>query len=220
MLAFFEVISNSSIILSVILSFLLMIRFSRLSLVLKFIAIYIIVGASFDVVSAAFYEQKENNLLFLHLFTIFEFILLSKFFQSIFRFLNSKFNILYITIFGSIFLVANSLFVQTIDIYNSYSHSIVSAIIIAYCIHFFVLILEYSNSSKEFAIIKWFVICLFFLHSVSLIVILFGNLMMDVSRDLQSYVWTFRGIVILATKIVMTIFFARLLLLNSEKVNT
>lgn len=216
MISIYESISLASITISAILALMIILRFHKLQPVLKVVGIYIIVSAAIDLVSFSLYKQVANNLRFLHLFTLFEFVILNHLFKLLFRYFSSKLNVYYLAIPGTLFILFNTIFIQNINSYNSYSSILVSTIIIGYCIHFFILILDIEVQNLQFRALKWFIICLFVFHSISLIIMLFGNMLHDVSIEAQSYVWGFRSIVIFVTKIILFICFIQLFLIKSN----
>ena len=220
MIEFFDTIANITIILSSLLAIVLIVKYSKLNSSLKLVAIYIIGSASIDIVSTAFYEIQESNLLFLHLFTLFEIIVVSKLFQLLYRRLNSTLKIEFIAILVVIFVIFNSIFLQSLTEFNTYSSAVVSFVILGFCIYYFSLILENKIENYQFLVLKWFIYTLFFYHSISLIVMLLGNLINTMDKEFQVYIWTFRIIIILATKVVLIFYFSKLFLKNSKlKVN-
>lgn len=216
MLEIFEMIADTTIILSVVLALAIILKFSQLSLPLKFVGVYLIVGASIEIVSSAYFSVEQSNLVFLHLFSFFEIVFLTHLFHVLFKILNSTIKIYYIAIPGIIFVILNSIFIQDIYQLNTYSSILTSTYIIGYCIHFFVLILDFKAPNSQFATLKWFIICLFIFHSISLGFMVFGSLLKDLSRQAQSIVWTFRGAVMLVTKVILIASFAQLFLNNSK----
>jgi len=216
MVYLYEIIIKTTVALSTVLALLLIFKYHKLNFFLKVVGIYIIVGASIDIVSTALYYEKENNLQFLHLFTLFEFVILSYLFKNLFELLKSKINILYLSIPSTIFIIINAWLIQNIESLNSYSSILSSIIIIGFCIHFFILILDIDIKNFQFITLKWFIICLFLYHSISIIVMLFGGIILSISRDVVTTIWGFRSVVIMATKIVISICFIKLFFFNSN----
>jgi len=214
MVDLFNVISNITILVSTLLAILLIIKYNHLSSFLKIVAVYLIAGASIDLVSSAYYNVKANNLRFLHLFTLFEFVILSYLFHLLFIFLKSKSYVLHIAIPVTLFTIFNSIFLQSINSINSYSSVLSSFMILAFCIYFFRLILDYPKKNAHFVTLKMFIICLFFHHCTSIIVMFFGGLILDISTEMVTYIWSFRSVVILATKLVISFYFVKLLFLS------
>lgn len=216
MLEVFEMIADATVILSVLLALAIVFKFLQLSYSLKLVGIYLIVGASFEIISSAFFSVARNNLIFLHVFTFFEIVFLSHFFHYLFKNLKSKLQIYYVAIPFIIFVIGNTLFVQKINELNSYSSMLTSIFIMGCCIHFFILILDFKSPNIQFATLKLFVICLFIFHSMSLGFMLFGDVFNNLSTESESIVWSFRSIVMLATKVVLLISFGKLFLKNSK----
>ena len=216
MIFLYEIIGSTTVLLSTILSCLLLIKFHKLNDLLKVVGIYIIVGTSIDIVSTALYQLQQSNLKFLHLFTLIEFVLLSYLFNALYAQHNSKFKLLYLAIPVTIFIIVNSIFIQDLNSFNSYSTTLCSAVIIGYCIHYFSLILENQNQNIQFQTTKWFIITVFIIHCISLIVMLFGNFFYEVSQQAQSYIWSFRSLIIFSTKIILLYFFYKLLFNKSN----
>ena len=216
MIYLYSKLTDATVLTSVLLAILLIINFNRLSKPLKIVGIYLIAGASIDIVASALSKRYESNLVFLHLFTLLEIVIISYLFKVLFISLKSKFNVTYIAIPATAFVIINTCFIQSIDTYNTYSSTLISLIILAFCIQFFVSILGIHKKDYQFVTLKWFVICLFFFHSISLIVMLFGNLFQEMSLDGQAYVWSFRAVVIFATKIILSYWFIKLFYSKNE----
>lgn len=214
MIQLFDLIANSSIIIAAILAIILLTKFKHLTGLLVHVGIYIIVGSAIDIISTALYYQVENNLRFLHLFTFFEFVILSSIFWNLFRQYQSKINIFYTSSIITLLIILNSLFVQDIDTLNSYSSILSSVVLISYCIHYFVIILDKNLDSIEQTILKWFIICVFFLQCTTLIVMIFGGVILDISREAGSYIWSLRVFIIFLTKIILVVLFSKFLLGN------
>ena len=213
MVEVFNFISDITILVSTILALIILLKFNHLSSFLKVVGIYIIAGASLDLVSSAVFSVKANNLRFLHLFTLFEFVIISYLFHLLFLALKSKSYVIQIAIPVTLFTLFNSLFLQSINSINTYSSVLCSFIILAFCIYFFRLILDFPESNFQFTTLKWFIVCLFFHHCTSIIVMFFGGLILDISTEMVTYIWSFRSVIILATKLTIAYYFIRLLFL-------
>ena len=212
----FEILANATVMLSALLALAIIIRFNVLIYPLKLVGLYLIVSASIDVVSTAFFSVARSNLFFLHFFSFFEIAFLSSLFYVIFKILKSKLPIIYIAIPATILVVLNSLFVQNFDELNSYASILVSIVVLGYCIHYFLLILEVRNLHPQFSTLKVFIYCLFLFHSMSLGFMVFGGFLENLSIESETIIWTFRAFVIFATKVVLMVSFIRLFLKNSK----
>lgn len=216
MIEFYELIGKITVALSTILALILIVNYRKLPYILKVVGIYIIVGAAIDIVATSLYYIQESNLVFLHLFTLFEIVILSHLFHVIFKRLKSKTNVYYIAIPATLLIILNTIFIQNIDMFNSYSSMLTSVIIIGFSIHFYLLSLEFHTPNFQFITLKWFVNCLFIYHSISLIVMLFGSVFHNISQESQSYIWIFRSTIILITKIILISCFLKLFLNNKN----
>ena len=216
MLGFFEVIADATVVLSILLALAIIIKFNYLSTPLKIVGLYLIVNSSLEIVSTAFYSISANNLIFFNLFTFFEIVILTLLFKFLFKVINSSTNIYYIGIPTILFVILNTLFIQDIYQINTYSSALVSIVILGYCIHFFILILDVKAPNYQFTTLKWFVICIFIFHSISLVFMIFDSLLSDLSKDAQSSIWSFRSVVLLITKIILIICFAKLFLKSNK----
>lgn len=79
---------------------------------------FLITGLLIQVVALVLWYQGENNLPLLHLYTFFEFVFLSLFYQSLLRELKLKYFVHFI-LFGAVLILLNSLFIQPLIAFNS-----------------------------------------------------------------------------------------------------
>lgn len=218
MIELFNGIANFTVLLSTLLAIAILLKFKSLSHPLKIVGIYVIASASIDLVSTALYEIRESNLKFLHLFTLIEIILIGKLFQVLYISLKRRINMYYLLLPIILFIILNSAFIQPLHIYNSYSAALASISIIAMSIYFFYLILDFKAPNYDFIVVKWFIYTIFIYHSVSLIIMFLSNVINTLSKESQSFVWTFRILVILATKVILVLCFTKLFL-SQRKLN-
>lgn len=216
MLNLFDNIATVTTILSSLLAILLIIKYYTLNSSLKLVAVYLIGSAAIDIVSSAFFEIQESNLKFLHLFALFEIIVISKIFQLSYWNFKSHLKIEFIGIPVALFVILNTIFLQDLTIYNTYSLALVSIVILGYCIYYFFLLLDFNDSNFEFIVLKWFIYTLFFYHSISLIIMFLGNLLKTIDTESQVYIWLFRVFIILASKVILIFYFSKLFLKSSK----
>jgi hypothetical protein len=74
-----------------------------------------------------------------------------------------------------------------------------------------------AEVTDELKTIKIIVSCLLLVFGTSLIVLLFSNAMLDISTTYQLYIWDFRGILILVTKVIIGFVFANLVYQSRTK---
>jgi hypothetical protein len=196
---FWIYIANFTVGISIFLAFICIYVYKKLDKLFTPFLIYLIAAGSFELVTSAYATVQANNLMYIHLFTLLEFVLLSIFFDNIFKYLQAKFNNRKITYIISIFVVLNSLFIQGLDSYNSISSTICSIVILSYCIYTFLLLIDYL-AIRIYALVKWIVIGLFIYHTISLTILAFGNVIVSISSDYKQIIWIFRVLIILFTK--------------------
>lgn len=220
MLEIFNKIATVNVIIYFFLAILIIAKYSRLGFLVKFVGIYVIISAAIELVSFTLYQAGINNMEFLHLYTLIEVAIVTHIFYIIYKAFGVKFDVRYLSYPTFVFIIINSLFVQNIDSYNSYGYVLSSALILGLSIYYFLLIIDKEAKNYNFVLVKWFIITLFLFHSISLIVMFFGDLLHGISKEIQSYVWTFRIIIILLQKIILSYCFIKLLFLknNLEKV--
>lgn len=197
-------VANASVLVSVVFAILSILIFPNMKKIFRLFLIFIIIGGSIDLISVIFAEYKMNNLKFIHLYTFLEFGVLSVFFNQLTYSINSKIDLRHIYIPVLILFVLNSCFFQKLEIYNSYSSTLGSIVILGYCIYTFYLMLDYPMRAS-LTNLKWLVIGVFVTHSVLLIVMLSSNVILNISSDYRLIIWTIRAFVFLCTKL---LFFA------------
>lgn len=181
-----------------------LIYYAKLDHVFQIFALYLIVSGSFDLVSNAMADMGQNNLMYLHLFTLVELILLGSFFRSISRRISSNQvwkMIFTVLIFG---VVGNSLFIQSLGKFNSYSSTACSIFILFTCVWYFTQSLS-ERVTRRVRSIHWIVVGLFIYHSVSMVIMIFSNLLLQLESDGKAAIWITRAIIIVITKLLFII---------------
>ncbi len=145
-----------------------------------------------------------------HYFSLVEFIFLSLFFFELFEKLGREKNVLWILIPGIILINCNAIYFQDLNTFNSNAATFVSIVVILYCLYYFYITIDPIIKSVPFNVIKWIVIALFIYHSISIIVLLFSNALLNIDVEKQYLVWAIRALVILGTKILVLSQFVRL----------
>lgn len=192
-------------ILSMMIAVVGLLIFQKLSKALQVFVVYLVIASCTELLSYLFAKRNVSNLYFLHAFTLLEFWFISIFFNRLVDFTKLKLSLNSVLLIGASLIIGNTVFLQGLDQFNSYSATFVSAIILLMCLVYFYNILESNEVGIESKTIKWFVIGLFFYHCVSLSVLIFSNHMIDTSVSTQSIIWTTRAFLILATKLLYLI---------------
>jgi len=202
MQAFYYGIANTTILFTVLFAILSIFILGKSNRVNNQLMVYIIVAGSIEIVSFIFAEFKMNNLRFIHLYTIVEFVLLSTLFRRIIVQLKGQFDIQLIYIPVLFLLILNTLFLQGLNIYNSIASTLSSLTIVGFCIYSFSLLLNSSSTTKNSSI-KLILIAIFIYHASALSIMLFSNLILQLSSDQKLIIWIFRATLTLITKLLL-----------------
>lgn len=155
---------------------------------------YLIWNLIIEVLAIICIELGWNNLPLLHIYTLGEFVLFSLFYKNL---LEKPF--IFHTIFpyflaiGSAFIIANSIFFQSIYAFNTYAKSMVQISIIGYAVLYFYNMMEdkllAENTSKSLRLINSAIIIY---YSGSLFVFMYG-FSIDLSETYLLF-WAFNAI--------------------------
>lgn len=201
---------------SIICSVLVLIQYRALSDILKVFGIYFLISNCIEILALFLAENKISNLFLFHINTVIEFWFLVIFFYACDRKYGKPFPLIPVLLQGLIIIVANSIFVQKIDMFNSYSATLVNLVLLIFSFRFFFVTMD-VDVNKELKIVKLIVSCLLLVFGTSLVVLLFSNAMLSIATTYQLFIWDFRGILILSTKVIFGLTFAKLLFESRSK---
>ena len=176
---FFQYIIVQSTIINVIIAIAL---HSNFNVYEKRFSIYIYVICFFEVL--AFVTRDINNLPGLHVFTLSQFCVTTLFFGKLFNVLKIAFDDIVVVAIGTLLILANSIFIQSVYKYNSYSKSLVEAYIVGACIVLFIQLIK--NSKIDRATLQpsvTFLSALFIQAGAALIFYAFINEILDMQED-------------------------------------
>ena len=182
-----DVLLNSILIISLLSSILFLSYYKRFNASERRFGYFILVSTFFEVVACltSMYFEGGNNLFGLHLFTLVEYIVLGNFMLRSFDFFKIRLPVLTVLGAGSLMIIFNSLFVQKLNTYNSYSIAGVKVFIIAMCVYFFYIVLRTKNYSiKEVKPTLYFFTAIFLNASTVMIWYLYSNELLSLSDDL------------------------------------
>ena len=161
--------------------------------------IYYIVAIGFFEVFAKVLKQvmsDGNNLPGLHLYTLFQFVLLTLFFNACLKELSKQFKYKWVLGLGTLGILANSLFVQSIFTYNSYSKSAVELYVIIMSLVLFTLFLkDKANEQINMKASVSFVSAVFLQSAVSIIFYIYSNDIMEMKASLRDLIWYLRIVI-------------------------
>ena len=205
-------IANTTVVFTVVFAFIAIFLFGKSSKVNNQLIIYIIVAGSIEVISFIFAEFKMNNLRFIHLYTVLDFVLLSVLLRRVIMLLKGKFDIQIIYIPILILLVLNTVLLQGLDIYNSNASALSSFTILGFCLYSFVLLLNDSAdrvrslaADDSTSNVKLILIAIFIYHATALSVMFLSNMILQISSEQTLIIWILRATMILIAKVLFFI---------------
>jgi len=202
MMSFFDGLSYATIIYSGVLVLFALVIFGRLDKSSKVFSIYLILAGITELVSNFYGREFGTNLVFLHLFSLIEMTVLGIFFIIIFNKLKIVFSTQIVVICAVMFIVLNTIFIQPIDMINTYSATLVSMILIFFSVKTFVHLL--NTSGKIYQSDKWLIFGIFIYHMTSIIIMFSANLLFTLEVEPQIIIWTLRALILFFTKVIFT----------------
>lgn len=155
-----------------------------------------------EVISKIMADEGVENLFLFHVNAILEYSLLVLFFDSLLK--SSGYRGIYFMLFpGILAILINTLFIQKIDMFNSYSLTMISLATVLICIYYFILLSDMVLSLDKKIFQAIVVGSIFVIHSSSLVPLLFGNFLVTMEHNTQVIVWILRACIILVVKIIM-----------------
>lgn len=161
----------------------------------------LLLSASCELVGTIYRKLYGNNLFVLHAFTLLEFTTVGFAFQSIYKQYKKNIPLTAFIIIGAILIVLNSIFLQDISTFNSYSYTFDSLFILAASLYYFTLTLEQPCKLIHERVTLAIIVYLFVFHSVDLIFFSFINEMWEVSKASYGQLQRFRSYVLLCMRI-------------------
>lgn len=178
LLKFQEILSDSAIGILVFSIILCLIRFRRIDFLFKILFAFLILNLLTELVADYFWRRKMNNLPLLHLYTLFEFLLISWFYKIVLKEIKwvQKY-FWYFVFFVSLLVISNSIFLQPIYGFNSYAKTLVQLIFISYAVtYIYSYSLKLEKTSEETQAIRLINAAVLIYYSSSLFIFLFSNL--------------------------------------------
>jgi hypothetical protein len=209
LLSFLQVglfVGKISIFIGLLVSLLILIDFNKLPQFFRLLALFYIGSASIDLINHSLAIAGLNNLLFVHLFTFIEFCTMTLFFREVSKMHHSGLNFNLLLWPGLVFVILNTLFIQGLDIFSSYSASMVAAMVIVLSVRFLYHTMD-SEQDSQLSLAKKVIPLLLVYYSISLVVLTFSNEMLSISREWQGAVWFIRGMVLLVFRLMIGIYY-------------
>lgn len=122
---------------------------ARYAAVQKIILVFLLLSALTQLVSFIFWKLQKNNLPLLHIYTVFECLILLRLYYSLLGTPGRKILFTIAAIFFSLFALADALYLDGIFEFNIYSRSVEALLIITLCIGWFMKAVSLDDSRKE-----------------------------------------------------------------------
>lgn len=188
----FKILGITHLILLGALGGIMMVLFNRIKLPMKFIALFVIGSFIIQIVSFIRWEIKANNLVWLHIYSIMQFVLLSLFYRSVLTSIKWKNLINVITVLVSIILILNSIYFEPLLSFNSRGVFISNSVLIVYSIAYFFQLLDSDAKTKNYQVLNSGVVLF---TAESLVIFLFGNYLSEMEFVSQVGLWLTHSIV-------------------------
>lgn len=196
MLVFWNLLADLNIVFLALIAVLCLWKFPLLPKRFQKICYLIWFNLSIEIGARVLAELTGNNLPLLHIYTLGEFLLLSYFYRGLLtapRFLSKNFD--RITLFISLLIIANTLFLQSIYGFNTYAKTAVQFIFILYAIlYFFDLSEQDTLELIEKKYLRLINSAILIYYSGSLFIFMFSNYFLQNNLNLPSGLWAFNAI--------------------------
>ena len=204
---------HTVVFLTLLVGFISILYYRRFGSVEKFFVYYIWMSAFFELFAMSVNLESVNNVLVdygwknnlpgLHLFTILQFILLVLFFSRVLQKYLVDFLWKIVLIIGSLLILANSIFIQSIFEFNSYSKTVVELAIILASMFYFVKLMLSDIIKDHNVVLTYFVTAVFVNASVSILIHLFSNSIMQMEQEFLTQLWNVRTMVNILTQFII-----------------
>ena len=160
-----------------------------------------------EVLAWAFYANEINNLPLLHLYTLGEFIFLSLFFEKLLNLFHiPQKNKLFFVALVCILILLNSIFLQSIYVYNSNAKSLIQLLLIVYSLlFFFQSSTKFEQASRELQSIKLINSAILVYYSGSLFVFMFSEYFQRLGDGIPQGFWIFNALLNLIFQVLILI---------------
>ncbi len=148
-----------------------------------------------------------HNLWLLHIFTLGEFIILSLFYRQLFT-KNPKLKqfIAYFLPIGSLLIILNTIFLQSLTEYNSYAKTFVQCFTIAYSVYYFyILSTREILTEQRFKALHLINSAILLYYAGSFFIFMFANISVLISGEMSTSFWDFNAFLYLTFLILVLI---------------
>ena len=175
-----------------------LLRYRKFPKELKLISIYVMICAMFEIVSHYLWSHKINNLPLLHLYIPVTFTMLFLFYKHILRNQIKKYIWYLIAIVFYLFSIIDSVWLQGLYNFNSYTINLENAIMV------FFSILCFYRIGKEMKVLQlerypifWINTGVLFYYSGSLLLFTLSNEAISFSRTIRMHIWNLHALFVM-----------------------
>lgn len=166
-------------------------RYKRYPPELKTITVYLLVALVTQILSFLLWYQKKNNLPILHVYTVLEFLILLTFYYRLLKGFLHRVIFIVLAIVFPLFSILNSIFIEHIFTFNSYSRSIEALIFIFLSVSWFVKAVSINPAyTGQYRAFHYIVAGFLIYFSGSLLLFSFGGSIDKLSLPFRLNVWT------------------------------
>lgn len=164
---------------------------------------YLLLSGLFNVLAALLAARNINNLPFLHLYTVLEFLVVTGFFYAATDSSKEKQLIRVLWIAFPLLAILNIAYLNSIFLYNQIPRSVEAIIILILCIHFFMKSLSFSAAPVPFFNFAT-VVGLLLYFSGSLALFALSNFITG-NRTINSLIWNTHATFVLIMYLIITV---------------
>lgn len=183
------------------------IRYRALTKALRLLCYYFATSLCVNVITATLSYYRIPNLIFFHLYTAVEAVFLSLFFLQIIENDILKKILSFFLIAFPILCIINYAFVQTGNVFNTYTHSLEALLFMVLSIFYF-----WEQSQQEDQVkwvqvpLNWIISGFLLYFSSTFFLYVFSNVLIrNYSTAVNVFIWSVHGFIVVATNILWTI---------------
>jgi len=212
-----QLLLDSVLVSSIILGLIGALSLSRPTDYKKYIGYYAILVAIFETLAVVLMKVfMTSNYEGLHLYTFLEFILINLYFHQLFSKFNIKTPLKLLLSIGCILIIYNSIFIQTFKVIPSNSRASVDFFIIVFSLAFYIFMIKNIDEKKKFKSSIFFITAIFIKASISIVIYLFSNSILQMQPLLRDQLFTF---IIIINIVAIVLLFISLIIIIKNKIN-
>lgn len=170
-------------------------RFKRFTKLFWTLAVLLLVALIISYSAYILYQNRTNNMYLLHIYTVLEYALWSIFYYQLFEKKVAKKIIVSMLLLFVIFSITNTIYWQSLEMFNSYSRSVESAFLLCFAIAWFYKVFVDSKIIKlESHPVFWINSGVLVYFSGSFLLFITNNFLVHISRQQFFEAWALHGL--------------------------